>query len=620
MPKKKVEERPDFLESLELVAKEKGLTLEDVLSALKEAIAKAYIRSLGGGDDAVIICEINPENGEVTLGQVKKVCLEDDITDDYLEISVEEANEGLKKPKYKPGDDFFIPCPTEEIGLLTAQAIKNNLRQKLAEAERAALYDIYKDHIGELVIGTVERYEDRSVTINLGRATIEMSRKDLIGDEFFHQGDPIKVYIQEVRQPNNGEGSKKGPQIEATRSSEGFLRCLFEEEIHEIYDGTVVIKAIARLAGVRSKVAVYSRNEDVDATGACIGPGGNRIQKIVSQLGGGSRGKEKIDVLNWFDNVGAFVIEACRPVIAIGANIDMEEKKAKVIINDGEYAIALGRYCANRNLASKITGFDIEFVELSKALERGITFTTADEWKEIAEAEREAAEKEAYLAKVRAEEAKRVEEEARRQEEARRAEEEAAAKAEEARKAEEAAAKAAEKEAYVAPSAPAPRASARPEEFPAEAMNPAAAAMAALKKAEQEAAAAAKAEEAKAEQEAAAAPAEEPAPAPIEETPSEVKTTTTLEDLEKELEAAKEKKTRSTAKKRPRKITEEEVKRDATPAAARTTPVPAMPVYTEEELAEMEAEENEAYDDVSEEDIDEEYSDYADYYDDDGDR
>ena len=603
MAKKIKEEMPKFIDALKELSNAKGLSDEDVLFALEEAITRAFVKSLGGGDDAIVRCSVDPETGAVTLGQVKKVV--EEVEDDYLEIELDEANENLKskQKKYKVGDEYYIPCPTEKISGLMAQAIKNNLRQKLAEAERAALYRVYKDHIGEMVTGVVEKTDERSVTLTIGRATIEMGKKDLIGDEYFKVGDTVKVYIQEVKQPQSAEGNApRGPQIEATRSSEGFLRCLFEEEIHEIYDGTVVIKAMARQAGVRSKVAVYSNNEDVDATGACIGQGGNRIQKVVSQLGNG-KNKEKIDVLNYSPNEGAFLIEACRPVVALGANLDKENHSATVIINNGDFPIALGKFRANLTLAQRITGYKIEFVELDQAVERGLNWTTAEEWKEKAEEEKREAEKEAYLNKLRLEEAKRKEEE-----EAKAKAEEEARLAEEAKKEAEAAKPEEKPEEKVAP-----KAAARPEEFPAEAMNPAAAALAAFRASEAKAAAEAARKEAEPEK-----VEEKKEAVKVEEKTSEVRTTTTLEDLEKELEAAKEKKTRSASKKRPRKITEEEVKREATPVAPTKSPaINAMPVYTEEELAEMEEEEKEVYDDLSEEDIDEEYSEYDEYYDDD---
>lgn len=573
----------------------KGLSKDAILFALREAIRRAYVKYLGGGDDAVVDCDIEESEGKILihLAQIKKVV--EEVEDDYLEISVEDANEGKKKAKYKAGDDFRIECPIAEIGKVTAIAVRNNFHARLAEAERTMLYEIYKDHIGEMMTGVVEKADERTVMIKIDRTSIELTRKELIGDEYFRVGDPIKVYIQEVKQAEPTDGkSPRGPQIQATRSSEGFLKRLFEEEIHEIYDGTVLIKAIARQAGVRSKVAVVSINEDVDATGACIGQGGSRIQKVTSQLGNGKT-KEKIDILNYTPSIGAFILEAVRPAAALGLNVNEETKKAQVLIEDGTMSLALGKFKSNLNLAKRITGYDIEFIERAKAESEGLEFVSVEEWKSIEAAERSERERLAYMAKQQ-------EEQLRREEAAQRAREEAALEA--ARKAEEEARKAKEAEEDRAEAMPeliinppvAPKADVRPEAFPASAVNPAAAALAADKAA----------------REAAAKVKEEAAQ------PTAVHTTTTLDALEKELEEAKEKKTKSSVKsKRPRKITEEEVSREVAPSTPVTPVVPTVPVYTEEEMAQIESEEaEEAYNDAID-DVDEDYSDYDDYYDDD---
>lgn len=589
-----------FYAAIDELCDTKGLSKEAILFALREAIRRAYVKYLGGGDDAVVECEIEESEGKIHihLAQIKKVV--EEVQDDYLEISVEDANEGKKKAKYKAGDDFAIECPIADIGKVTALAVRNNFHARLAEAERTLLYEIYKDHIGEMMTGVVEKADERSVTIKIDRTSIELTRKELIGDEYFRVGDPIKVYIQEVKaaEPVDGKPSR-GPQIQATRSSEGFLKRLFEEEIHEIYDGTVLIKAIVRQAGVRSKVAVMSTNEDVDATGACIGQGGSRIQKVTSQLGNGKT-KEKIDILNYTPSTGAFILEAIRPAACLGLNVDEENKKAEVLIEDGTISLALGKYKSNLILAKRITGYDIEFIERAKAEELGLTFVSVEEWKAIAESEKAERERLSYLAKQQ-------EEQTKREEAAAQARIEAAKEA--ARKAEEAAAKAKREEEEREEAMPelivnppvAPKADVRPEAFPASAMNPAAAALAADRAAK----------------EAAAKAAEEAANAP---TTTTVHTTTTLDALEKELEEAKEKKTKSSVKsKRPRKITEEEVSRDVTPTPV-TPVVPAVPVYTEEEISQIESEEaEEAYDDAID-DVEEDYSDYDDYYDDDGNR
>lgn len=601
---KKQAETIKFVDALREVADTKGLSDEAVIGALEEAIIRAYIKYLGGGDDAVVTCHVDPETGKIDLAQIKKVVEEKDLVDDYLEITPEDAKE-LGGKKVKVGDDFAIPCAVDELSKITALAIRTNFRVKLAEAERTALYKVYKDHIGEMMVGTVEKADDRNVTIMIGRTSIELTRHELIGDEYFRVGDQIKVYIQEVRTASI-DGKDKGPQIQATRSSEGFLKRLFEEEIHEIYEGSVVIKAIARKAGVRSKVAVASMNEDIDATGACIGQGGSRIQRIVSQLGNG-KGKEKIDVVNYSDNAGLFILESVRPVQALGVKVNEEEKTAVVVIRDGDLPLGLGKSRANIDLAGKLTGYKLEILEESKANALGVEFTPAADIQHAAEEEKKLAERAALIRKTEEEAARRAEEAAKKkaaEEEAQRlaalaAEEEAKRlAAEEAAKEEEAAAQ--QQPQQPKPEKVAPKAAARPEDFPLEATNPAAAALRAVELAKQQAAKAA-------EEEAVAPEAEEQ---PVK---TDVKTTTTLADLEAGLNASRDKKPASQSKKRPRKITEDEVKHDVAPTVSST--VNAMPVYTEEELSEIEAEENAVYDDV---DDDVDYSEYDQYYDDDG--
>ena len=588
MPKKKetqASKAEAFQSALAGLAEAKGITVEAVLDALHDALERAYIKYLDQGDDVRVKVDIDQSTGTIVLAQIKTVV--EEVEDDALEISYEDANEGLKKAKFNIGDDFEFPCPVEELSKLTAMAVKSILRQKIAEAERSALYEIYKDHIGEMVTGVVEKADDRSVTVNIGRTTVELTRREMIGDEYYKVGDQIKVYIQEVksaRPVEEGEKApkKRGPQIEVTRSSEGFLKRLFEEEIHEVYDGTVIIKAIAREAGVRSKVAVTSNNEDIDATGACIGPAGTRIQKIVAQLGNG-KDKEKIDVINYSTNPACFIIEALRPATVIGVNLtdpDAEPNpKATAIIKDGQKSIAIGRKAANARLASKITGWSIDIKEESEAAELGLEYKSSEEWIRESDLEKRALEKEAFLAKTRA----------------------AKAEAEEKK----------QEEIVLEPTLkPAPKAAVSEEDFPEEAINPAAAALAEAQRQD-----ALRAEE-EAKEAARKAEEEEKAKAPVE--PTFVRTTTTLSSLEAELESAKEKKSKPVSKKRPRKITEDEVKNVATPSAenAPQPAVNAMPIYTKEEMDEIAKEEEEANDNsFYDDDID--YEEYDQYYDDD---
>jgi N utilization substance protein A len=587
-----------FASAIHEIAESKGLSDEAVVGALKDALQKAYVHYLASGlaigDDAVVTVDIDMSKGTITLAQVKKVV--DDVQDDYLEISVEDANKGLKKAKYKAGDDFAIPCSADELSKMTAQAVKTILRQKIAEAERVALYDVYKDHIGEMVTGTVEKADDRSVSVNIGRTVVELTRHEMIGDEFFKVGEPIKVYIQEVKEAEQEGKPSHGPQIEVTRSSEGFLKRLFEEEIHEIYDGTVVIKGIAREAGVRSKVAVASTNEDVDATGACIGPSGSRIQKIVSQLGNG-KDKEKIDIIAYSDNPGLYIAESLRPAQVLGVALSpvdpaIPHQKATAIVKDDQLSLAIGKKGANARLANKLTGYTIDILEESAAQEEGLQFVTMEDLQKQAQEEKKAKERQAYAEKS--------------QEEAKKRAEDAALAATMQTPVTEAPAGEEEEEPLEAAAAPA--------ETP---VAPAAATPVA--------------EEAKAPVEAPKAePAPAVAPAPVAPvapvTPTEVRTTKTLDELEKELEEEKKRqpyqpsapygKDRKFGNKRPRKITDEE--QEHAKATDATAPVAgAMPIYSQEELDEIAKEEEEQTTDETKGNTEElDTEDFDKYYDD----
>jgi len=600
-----------FKKAIDEIAESKGISHEAVVEALTEALQRAYIKYLGGGDDAVVEAKIDEENGRITLAQIKNV--KKDVEDDYLEISpadakedADEAMENLQddlkdtkdanvkadlkdliekvqaaKDGIKVGGTYAMYCPLEELSKLTAMAVKSNLRIKIAEAERVALYDVYKDHIGEMVTGTVEKADDRSVSVNIGRTSVELTRREMIGDEYFKVGDPIKVYIQEVKDVSQESKGPRGPQIEVTRSSEGFLKRLFEEEIHEIYDGTVVIKGIAREAGIRSKVAVYSTNEDVDPTGACIGPGGSRIQKIVSQLGNGKE-KEKIDIISYSSNPGLYIAESLRPSQVLGvAIIDPEAQphpKAVAIVKDESLSLAIGKKGANARLANKLTGWSIDIKEESEAKEEGLAYTTFEDLQKQAEEEKKARERAAYAqaskeaAEKRAEEVQALSDQMAAQPAVQPVIETPVAPKE------------------VAPSAPAPEAAPAiaPVETPATPV------------------------------------VETPAPAPKVETPIEVKTTVSLEDLEKNLEEeknaphvesdfSKRPQFQKGKNRRPHQISDKEVER------IKPADVPngsAMPIYSQEELDAIakEEEDSEGKDENPEEvDIDQ----YDKYYDDD---
>ena len=538
--------------ALDQIEINKGISRERVIEALKESMTKAYKKSLGG-DDALVEVNIDLEAGKIEMFQIKNVV--EDVQDDLLEISVEDALESDPKGKYKVGDVYKIPADITELRKAMVITIKNLMKQKFAEAEKEVLHEQFKDKINTLITGRVEQYDERGATINIGRTSVYLPRKEMIKDEKFALGENIKLFVNDVAT------GTKGAHIVVSRASEGFLKALMTEEIHDIYDGTIIIKALAREAGERSKVSVYSNDLNVDPAGACIGPNGSRIQKVVSQLGNGSS-KEKIDIITYKDNAGLYIMEALKPAHVVGIALDEEKKAATVVVKDDSLSLAIGRKGVNARLAVKLTGYNIDIKIESQALEEGLVFKTFEELnsldleeraRKIMEAQREALvyqnKQETSLPGL--------------------------------------------PEGYVAPQA-------RNYE---EESNDFDTALEEVAEKEESEAPALK-EEVKVE-------AKEETPV-VEEKPVEtttVKTTTTLEDLEKSLEDSSKNQKKSNNYKRKKKVEEEKEESGIT-----HTEGPRMSIYTEEELKELEEEENEV-DEVEEDDVD--YDEYDQYYDED---
>lgn len=557
----------------------KGVDEETIFVALKDALEKAFLKSLGGGEDAKVYVDIDLDNGFITLAQLKAVV--EDVTDDYLEITKDDAEEenevkiediedelsGLtKKDKEKKHDLEILLSKVKEAGehitlgeyypiyaslsdmtKTFMKAVMSLLHGRIVEAERGLLYEYYKDHIGELITGTVEKCDDKGCLIDVGRTKVELSKREMIGDEMFRAGDPIRVYIQEVKKKDDG----KGAQVELTRSSAGFLKRLFEEEIHEIFDGTVLIKGVAREAGIKSKISVMSTNPDVDATGACIGQGGSRIQKIVAQLGNGKE-KEKIDIIPYSVNPLLYVADSLKPVKALGVDVlDEDNKKVSVIVKDDDFSTALGKRGVNVRLARQLTGWDIGILKESEAKKDEIVYVTYDELKAQEEEMKVQKQRDDFLKKSKEDLEKKKEQEAL-----------------------------AQKEGEAAPVVTSVEETATIEEQPVVAETKPVV------------------EEVKEEK-------------PVETL--EVKTTKTLEDLEKELANTKVQKSekKPAQKKRPHHISDEEVER----VKPNEVPQNMMPIYTKEELEEIEKEESNLDYDDNYDDID--LEDYDEYYDDD---
>lgn len=362
-----------FFLAIDEITQQKGISQESVYEALEEAFRKAVIKKLGGGDDAVIEVVIDREKALIEMNQIKKVV--DKVEDDYLEIELKEARK--KDLKFQIGDDYKIPFELKDATKLFTNTVKSVLHQKISEAEKLALYETYKDKTGEMITGIVEKYDERSVLVNIGRTSVYLTNRELIGEESFETGQQIRLYVAEVAAREKGEKTQRGTGISVTRAHPGFIKRLFEEEVHEIYDGTVMIKAIAREAGLRTKVAVYSDDPNVDPTGACIGHDGGRIKKILSQLGN-AREREKIDVIHYINDDALFIVEALRPAHVLGVQLDKENKTALAVVQDEQLSLAIGRKGANARLANKITGYEIDIKEEKVVLEYELEYTKVD--------------------------------------------------------------------------------------------------------------------------------------------------------------------------------------------------------------------------------------------------
>jgi len=357
-----------LIQAIDLIEQEKGISKDAIIVALKEALEKAYRKQLGSIDDALVRADIDLKKGVIKLYQLKTVV--ENVEDDFLEVSLEEIKAlGLS---YNVGDTYQIEASPEDFQKSAAMTVKAILRQKIAEAEKSALFEVYKDKIGEMIVGQVEKIDERSAIVNIGRTSVYLPSSKRIPGETFKVGDRIKLYVVDV------ESTTKGAQIAVSRIHEGFLRRLFEEELPEIYEGTVIIKDIAREAGLRSKVAVYSLDPNVDAAGACIGQNGSRIQKIVGQLGN-AKDKEKIDIIAYTDNLPLYLVESLKPAQVTGIIVDEVNKKATMIIADENLGTAIGRRGVNPRLATKLTGYQIEIKDLTAATAEGLKYLAVDQ-------------------------------------------------------------------------------------------------------------------------------------------------------------------------------------------------------------------------------------------------
>ncbi|KRL75732.1 transcription termination factor NusA [Secundilactobacillus paracollinoides] len=343
----------ELLGALDTLETEKGIKKEIVIDALEAALTSAYKRNYGQAQNVDV--EFDQKKGDVHVYAVKKVV--DQVYDSRLEVSLDDAMTISRG--YEMGDDIKFEVTPKNFGRIAAQTAKQVIMQRVREAERSLIFDQYSQYENEVITGEVERQDSRFVYVNLGNVEAVMGRQDQMPNEAYAMHDHIKVFVTRV------ENAAKDPQVFVSRTAPGLLTRLFEQEIPEIYDGTVEIMSIAREAGDRAKVAVRSNNPDVDPVGTSVGPRGQRVQAIVSELGG-----ENMDIVEWTDDEAAFIANALNPAEVIDVIFDENNERAcTVIVPDYQLSLAIGKRGQNARLAAKLTGFKIDIKSESEAEE-----------------------------------------------------------------------------------------------------------------------------------------------------------------------------------------------------------------------------------------------------------
>ncbi|QRE75148.1 transcription termination factor NusA [Methylobacterium aquaticum] len=345
--------RLELLQIAEAVAREKVIDRSIVIGAMEEAIAKAARSRYGAETD--VHAEIDPRTGALRLS--RHLLVVDEVENDAREIDLPSARR--HNPAAQVGDVISDTLPPFDFGRVAAQSAKQVIVQKVREAERERQYDEYKDRIGEVVNGLVKRVEYGNVIVDLGRGEGIVRRDESIPRETFRPGDRIRAYLFDVRH------EVRGPQIFLSRSHPQFMAKLFGQEVPEIYDGIVEVKAVARDPGSRAKIAVISRDSSIDPVGACVGMRGSRVQAVVGELQG-----EKIDIIPWSQDQATFIVNALQPAEVVKVVLDEEADRIEVVVPDDQLSLAIGRRGQNVRLASQLTGWDIDILTEAEESER----------------------------------------------------------------------------------------------------------------------------------------------------------------------------------------------------------------------------------------------------------
>jgi transcription termination/antitermination protein NusA len=345
--------RPELLQVADTVARDKGIDRDEVLQAMEQAIQKAGRSKYGQEYD--IRAEIDRKNGEIRLMRFREV--KDPVENEATQIPLSEAKRF--NPEAEIGDFITDPLPPIDFGRIAAQTAKQVIVQKVRDAERQRQYSEYKDRVGEIVNGLVKRVEFGNVIVDLGRAEAILRRDELLPRESFRQGERVRAYIYDVRQ------EVRGPQIFLSRTHPQFMAKLFAQEVPEIYDGIIEIRAVARDPGSRAKIAVISNDSGIDPVGACVGMRGSRVQAVVAELQG-----EKIDIIPWSQDPATFVVNALAPAEVAKVVMDEEQRRIEVVVPDEQLSLAIGRRGQNVRLASQLTGWDIDILTEAEESER----------------------------------------------------------------------------------------------------------------------------------------------------------------------------------------------------------------------------------------------------------
>jgi N utilization substance protein A len=340
-----VHARPELLHVADTVARDKSIDRDEVLEAMEQAIQKAGRSKYGHDHD--IRAHIDRGTGEISLARYIEVV--EAVENEATQVALETARR--RKPSINLGEFIVDPLPPIDFGRIAAQTAKQVIVNKVREAERRRQYDEFKDRIGDIVNGLVKRVEFGNVIVDLGRAEAMLRREETIPREHFNTGDRVRAYIMDVRE------EPRGPQVFLSRTHPQFMAKLFAQEVPEIYEGIIEIRAVARDPGSRAKIAVHSRDSGIDPVGPCIGMRGSRVQAVVGELQG-----EKIDIIQWSGDPATFVVNALAPAEVTKVVLDEEANRIEVVVPDDQLSLAIGRRGQNVRLASQLTGWDIDIL------------------------------------------------------------------------------------------------------------------------------------------------------------------------------------------------------------------------------------------------------------------